>query len=163
MQNLTEVASLSHWLVLPRQKKSKLIWVRLKIELFPKQLTTFTFSLDNFHRFDPLRCCATVLELVEFVHGVNAEYFDSSTDGDTQYSLTSNYSCEDTCACRVFVFFTTPGWNCGSFTIYIGKKIVSSKQTRTRIWAPKHGLWSLQVSTWCDESHQALLAVGSQF
>ena len=59
------------------------------------------------------------IESLEFVRGVNFEFFDSLKINGTKYLLIFDDSCEDICNSKSFVDIATAGRPCGLSTIYI--------------------------------------------
>ena len=59
------------------------------------------------------------IENLEFVHGVNFEFFDSLENNGTKYLLTFDDSCEEICNSKAFVDISTAGRHRGLSTIYI--------------------------------------------
>ena len=69
------------------------------------------------------------IENLEFMQGVNFEYFDSSKNNGTKYLLLFDDSCEEICNSKAFVEIDTTGRHRGLSTIYI-KQLFSPEQTR---------------------------------
>ena len=59
------------------------------------------------------------IENLEFVRGVNFEFFDSLKNNGTKYLLVFDHSCEEKCSSKTFVDFATSGKHRGLSTIYI--------------------------------------------
>ena len=58
------------------------------------------------------------IESLEFVRGVNFEFFDSLKNIGTKYLLISDDSCEEICNSKAFVDIATAGRHRGLSTIY---------------------------------------------
>ena len=59
------------------------------------------------------------IENLEFVRGVNFEFFDSLKNNGTKYLLVFAESCETICNSKAFVYIATAGRHRGLSTIYI--------------------------------------------
>ena len=59
------------------------------------------------------------IENLQFVQGVNFEFFDSLKNNGTKYLLIFHSSCEKICTSKAFVDIATAGRHCGLSKIYI--------------------------------------------
>ena len=71
------------------------------------------------------------IEKLEFVQGVNFEFFDSLKNNGTKHLSIFDHSCEEICISKAFVDIATAGRHRGLSTIYIKDNIFhQSKQGR---------------------------------
>ena len=94
------------------------------------------------------------IENVEFVRGVNFEFFDSLKNNGTKYLLIFDDSCEEYCSSKALVDIATAGRHRGLSTIYTKHNLFHQSQLRkdlelqnTRIVVFKSPRDVMQVTT----------------
>ena len=101
--------------------KSQLIYNWLKIGTFqPKFDKIYFFYQHPQPLFDVMQ---KEIENLEFVQGVDFEFFDSLKNNGTKYLLIFDDSYEEICNSKAFVNIATAGRHRGVSTIYIKHKL----------------------------------------